>query len=144
VVRAARGGGRSGRGGRSDRALAGGLVAADIGMYQVPNDMVAMVHRNELVMPPGPAGALRDMLERGPGGRRRAPQGVKRRQRRQRQDSGNAALPALNDLGGDHDGAGVQVGGALLVFRAGGHAGAPSNFGIGEEFGVHLAKQRRT
>jgi hypothetical protein len=40
-----------------------GMVAsADIGMWQVPSDMLTLVHHNELVMPADQASAFRDML----------------------------------------------------------------------------------
>jgi hypothetical protein len=39
-----------------------GLTGADIGMWDVPQDMPALVHRNELIMPAAQAGAFRDML----------------------------------------------------------------------------------
>ena len=42
--------------------MAGAVVSADIGMWQVPRDQLALIHQNELIMPAGPAGALRDML----------------------------------------------------------------------------------
>jgi hypothetical protein len=42
---------------------AGAAVAsADIGMWNVPSDQLAMIHKNELIMPAPEAGALRDML----------------------------------------------------------------------------------
>jgi hypothetical protein len=37
----------------------------DIGAWTVPHDQLAMVHRNELVMPAAEAGAFRDMLSGG-------------------------------------------------------------------------------
>jgi uncharacterized protein YecA (UPF0149 family) len=48
--------------------MAGGVVSADIGMWQVPRDQLALIHQNELIMPSGPAGALRDMLTNAPNG----------------------------------------------------------------------------
>ncbi len=48
--------------------MAGGVVSADIGMWQVPRDQLALIHQNELVMPAGPAGALREMLANGSNG----------------------------------------------------------------------------
>ena len=42
--------------------MAGTVASADIGMWQVPTDQLALIHQNELIMPAGPAGALRDML----------------------------------------------------------------------------------
>ena len=42
--------------------MAGAVASADIGMWQVPQDMLTLVHHNELVMPAAQAGALRDML----------------------------------------------------------------------------------
>jgi hypothetical protein len=37
-------------------------------MWQVPRDQLALIHQNELIMPAGPAGALRDMLTNAPDG----------------------------------------------------------------------------
>lgn len=48
--------------------MAGAVVSADIGMWEVPRDQLALIHQNELIMPAGPAGALRDMLTNTPGG----------------------------------------------------------------------------
>ena len=48
--------------------VGGAIAAADIGMYNVPQDQIAMIHRNELVMPAGPASALRSMLGGANGG----------------------------------------------------------------------------
>jgi hypothetical protein len=48
--------------------MAGAVVSADIGMWQVPSDQLALIHQNELIMPAGPAGALRDMLTSAPNG----------------------------------------------------------------------------
>jgi hypothetical protein len=48
--------------------MAGAVASADIGMWQVPRDQLALIHQNELVMPAGPAGALRDMLTNAPNG----------------------------------------------------------------------------
>ena len=42
--------------------MAGAVASADIGMWQVPRDQLALIYQNELIMPAGPAGALRDML----------------------------------------------------------------------------------
>jgi hypothetical protein len=42
--------------------MAGAVASADIGMWRVPQDMLTLVHHNELVMPAVEAGALRDML----------------------------------------------------------------------------------
>ncbi len=42
--------------------MAGAVASADIGMWQVPQDMLTLVHHNELVMPAMQAGAFRDML----------------------------------------------------------------------------------
>jgi hypothetical protein len=42
--------------------MAGAVASADIGVWQVPKDMLTLVHHNELVMPAAEAGALRDML----------------------------------------------------------------------------------
>jgi hypothetical protein len=46
--------------------MAGAVASADIGMWQVPRDQLALIHQNELIMPAGPAGALRDMLTSAP------------------------------------------------------------------------------
>ncbi len=48
--------------------MAGAVASADIGMWQVPRDQLALIHQNELIMPAGPAGALRDMLTNAPSG----------------------------------------------------------------------------
>jgi hypothetical protein len=48
--------------------MAGAVASADIGMWQVPTDQLALIHQNELIMPAGPAGALREMLSSGPNG----------------------------------------------------------------------------
>ncbi len=45
--------------------MAGAVAAADIGMWQVPQDMLTLVHHNELIMPAAEAGALRSMLSGG-------------------------------------------------------------------------------
>jgi hypothetical protein len=45
--------------------MAGAVASADIGMWRVPQDMLTLVHHNELVMPAAQAGALRDMLSGG-------------------------------------------------------------------------------
>jgi hypothetical protein len=47
---------------------AGAVATADIGMWQVPQDMLTLVHHNELIMPAGEAGAFRDMLSSGTAG----------------------------------------------------------------------------
>ena len=48
----------------SGTVLAAGasVASADIGMWSVPNDMLTMVHHNELIMPAAESGAVRDML----------------------------------------------------------------------------------
>ena len=48
----------------SGTVLAAGasVASADIGMWSVPNDMLTMVHHNELIMPAAESGAFRDML----------------------------------------------------------------------------------
>ncbi|MFZ0208680.1 MAG: hypothetical protein WAL59_21680, partial [Roseiarcus sp.] len=43
-------------------SMAGAVASADIGMWAVPEDMLTLVHHNELVMPAAQAGAFRDML----------------------------------------------------------------------------------
>ena len=65
--------------------MAGAVASADIGMWQVPRDQLALIHQNELIMPAGPAGALRDMLTS-------APNGGSRRRRRISRHSPNHAL----------------------------------------------------
>jgi hypothetical protein len=42
--------------------MAGAVASADIGMWQVPQDMLTLVHHNELIMPSSEAGAFRSML----------------------------------------------------------------------------------
>jgi hypothetical protein len=42
--------------------MAGSVASADIGMWRVPQDMLTLIHHNELVMPAAQAGAFRDML----------------------------------------------------------------------------------
>ena len=42
--------------------VAGSVASADIGMWQVPADMLTLVHHNELIMPAAEAGAFRSML----------------------------------------------------------------------------------
>jgi hypothetical protein len=49
-------------------AAAGAVATADIGMWQVPQDMLTLVHHNELIMPAGQASAFRDMLSSGTAG----------------------------------------------------------------------------
>ncbi len=49
--------------------MAGSVASADIGMWQVPQDMLTLVHHNELVMPAAEAGAFRSLLgDGGPSG----------------------------------------------------------------------------
>jgi hypothetical protein len=48
--------------------MAGAVASADIGIWQVPQDMLTLVHHNELVMPAAEAGALRGMLSDGAAG----------------------------------------------------------------------------
>jgi hypothetical protein len=45
--------------------MAGSVASADIGMWQVPHDMLTLVHHNELVMPATEAGAFRSFLNDG-------------------------------------------------------------------------------
>ena len=40
----------------------------DIGAYNIPTDQLAMVHKNELIMPAPQASAFRSMLESGGAG----------------------------------------------------------------------------
>ncbi|HUO54274.1 MAG TPA: hypothetical protein VMU18_06020 [Rhodoblastus sp.] len=44
------------------------LAAFDIGAWQIDQDQIAMVHRNEMVMPAAEAGAFRSMLTNAAGG----------------------------------------------------------------------------
>jgi hypothetical protein len=43
-------------------SVAGAVASADIGMWRVPEDMLTLVHHNELVMPAAEAGAFRGLL----------------------------------------------------------------------------------
>ncbi len=52
--------------------MAGSVASADIGMWQVPQDMLTLIHHNELVMPAAEAGAFRSMLSDGGVSRERA------------------------------------------------------------------------
>jgi hypothetical protein len=45
--------------------MAGSVASADIGMWQVPRDMLSLVHHNELIMPATEAGAFRSLLNDG-------------------------------------------------------------------------------
>jgi hypothetical protein len=45
--------------------MTGAVASADIGMWQVPKDMLSLVHHNELIMPAAQAGAFRDLLSGG-------------------------------------------------------------------------------
>jgi uncharacterized protein YecA (UPF0149 family) len=45
--------------------MAGSVASADIGMWQVPQDMLTLVHHNELIMPAAEAGAFRSLLNDG-------------------------------------------------------------------------------
>ena len=47
-------------------SVAGAVASADIGMWSVPEDMLTLVHHNELIMPAAQAGAFRDMLSGDP------------------------------------------------------------------------------
>lgn len=49
-------------------SVGSGLVSADIGMWKVPGDMPALIHRNEMIIPAGPAAAMRDMFSNGGAG----------------------------------------------------------------------------
>ena len=42
--------------------MAGAVASADIGMWSVPENMLTLVHHNELIMPAAQAGAFRDLL----------------------------------------------------------------------------------
>ena len=54
--------------------MAGSVASADIGMWQVPQDMLTLVHYNELIMPAAEAGAFRSLL--GDGGPSGGPSGA--------------------------------------------------------------------
>lgn len=43
-------------------SMVGAVAAADIGMWRVPEDMLTLVHHNELIMPAAEAGAFRGLL----------------------------------------------------------------------------------
>ncbi len=45
--------------------MAGSVASADIGMWQVPQDMLTLVHHNELIMPAAEAASFRSMLSDG-------------------------------------------------------------------------------
>jgi hypothetical protein len=47
-------------------SAAGAVASADIGMWSVPEDMLTLVHHNELIMPATQAGAFRDLLSSEP------------------------------------------------------------------------------
>jgi hypothetical protein len=42
--------------------MASSVASADIGMWQVPQDMLTLVHHNELIMPAAESGAFRSLL----------------------------------------------------------------------------------
>ena len=42
--------------------MTGAVASADIGMWRAPQDMLTLIHHNELIMPPAEAGAFRSML----------------------------------------------------------------------------------
>lgn len=46
-------------------SMAGAVASADIGMWQAPEDMLTLVHHNELVMPAAQADAFRGLLAGG-------------------------------------------------------------------------------
>ena len=52
----------------AEATVMGAVASADIGMWNVPSDRLALVHHNELIMPAAQAGAFRDMLSNGGGG----------------------------------------------------------------------------
>ncbi len=47
---------------------AGAVASADIGMWKAPQDMLTLIHHNELIMPAAEAGSFRDLLSNGGGG----------------------------------------------------------------------------
>ena len=53
-------------------SVAGAVASADIGMWSVPGDMLTLVHHNELIMPAAEAGAFRNLLGDGGGGKNEA------------------------------------------------------------------------
>jgi hypothetical protein len=48
--------------------MAGAVASADIGMWRAPQDMLTLIHHNELIMPSAEAGAFRSMLTTAAGG----------------------------------------------------------------------------
>jgi hypothetical protein len=42
--------------------MAGAVASADIGMWQAPQDMLTLIHHDELIMPQAEAGAFRSLL----------------------------------------------------------------------------------
>jgi hypothetical protein len=51
---------------------AGAVASADIGMWSVPQDMLTLVHHNELIMPASEAGAFRSLLSTSASGSERS------------------------------------------------------------------------
>ena len=53
-------------------SMTGAVASADIGMWRAPQDMLTLVHHNELIMPAAEAGAFRSLLGDGdaPAGQR--------------------------------------------------------------------------
>jgi len=45
--------------------VAGGLASFAVGAWNLPSDMIAQVHQGEMIVPPGPAAQLRDMMAQG-------------------------------------------------------------------------------
>lgn len=48
--------------------MTGSVASADIGMWRVPQDLLTLVHHNELIMPAAEAGAFRSLLGGASGG----------------------------------------------------------------------------
>ncbi|WPP04028.1 hypothetical protein [Methylocella tundrae] len=49
-------------------SVATGLASFAVGAWSLPSDMIAQVHQGEMIVPAGPAGALRNALSSGAGG----------------------------------------------------------------------------
>lgn len=48
--------------------VAGGLASFDVGSWELPSDMIAKVHKGEMIIPAGPAAAWRGALSGAPSG----------------------------------------------------------------------------
>lgn len=49
-------------------AVGAGIANFDVGSWSLPSDMIAQVHQGEMIVPSGPASAMRDALSGGQGG----------------------------------------------------------------------------